>query len=583
MALVSQSGGIGHNAFMPLMNHRRLGFSYVISCGNAIRHPVEDYVSHFVDDPDVEVIAGIIETLTKPRLLFEAAQRARALSQVDRDVPAGPLDGRAGDGPLPHRRACRATTQSWRLPSPLRHCAGRHLRHLCRSGRIVCVGRRGRHAWRQDVIVVSGSGGGAAVAADALDSAGVSSRRWPRQTIERIGATLPEFGSVTNPLDGTGSIYDDPAMLPALMEAHPGTIPATPPSRAPSTRVRAPNRCAVLPAFSPTPQTSGRTVVAYQPSPLGAALDPDIVSTLNDGGVPLLLGISEAMRSLDASSPGRNSGAGKRRCFRRCPGCRVGAADGCLHGLREVLSRRGCPLSRRGSSPPNGRPSRPRARWACRSRSRPKRPTCCTSPTSASSKHRHQRGRVRHRHVARCHVPVDSVLGNTVAVVLIPFVGNLRSDWPPIPIIVGALGSGLLWYGYLYSIITTCRWRSPFDPDVGRGVSGLQRDLPELYPEMFPARTRVSAVAIAQNIGTVITSFLPLLYAAITTIDSNVPLIVGGFTHGVRHHLRRRGLLLAGDVHGSDRGAGRGARPACPPRGVRQAPRTRSGGSNDDQ
>ena len=77
------------------------------------------------------------------------------------------------------------------------------------------------------------------------------------------------------------------------------------------------------------------------------------------------------------------------------------------------------------------------------------------------------------------------VLGNTVAVVLIPFVGNLSDRiGRRIPIMVGALGSGLL--SYRLSVRDQPPQRAAghrrLDHDVGRGVSGLQRDLPELLP-----------------------------------------------------------------------------------------------------
>ena len=128
-----------------------------------------------------------------------------------------------------------------------------------------------------------------------------------------------------------------------------------------------------------------------------------------------------------------------------------------------------------------------------------------------------------------------SVVGNLVAVLLIPFIGELsdRIGRRP-PIIVGALGSGLLSYAYLYFVsqgnvtmafvFAILMW--------GMVYQGYNAVFPSFYQELFPTRTRVSAFAISQNIGTVITSFLPLLYASITTIDSNVPLIVGSFTFG---------------------------------------------------
>jgi hypothetical protein len=43
----------------------------------------------------------------------------------------------------------------------------------------------------------------------------------------------------------------------------------------------------------------------------------------------------------------------------------------------------------------------------------------------------------------------------------------------------------------------------------------LQRCLPELLPEMFPTRTRVSVWRSLQNIGTAITALLPALFVAV--------------------------------------------------------------------
>ena len=97
------------------------------------------------------------------------------------------------------------------------------------------------------------------------------------------------------------------------------------------------------------------------------------------------------------------------------------------------------------------------------------------------------------------------VLGNIVAVLVIPFVGNLsdKIGRKP-PIIVGALGSGLLSFGYLYAIsihnvplaivMSLLMW--------GVVYQGYNAVFPSFYPELFPTRTRVSAMAISQNIGT---------------------------------------------------------------------------------
>ena len=129
------------------------------------------------------------------------------------------------------------------------------------------------------------------------------------------------------------------------------------------------------------------------------------------------------------------------------------------------------------------------------------------------------------------------MLGNILAVLVIPFVGNLsdKIGRRP-PIIVGALGSGLLSFGYLYAIsihnvplaivMSLLMW--------GVVYQGYNAVFPSFYPELFPTRTRVSAMAISQNIGTTITALLPALFATVAPPGSaNIPLTVGAITFGI--------------------------------------------------
>jgi MFS family permease len=129
------------------------------------------------------------------------------------------------------------------------------------------------------------------------------------------------------------------------------------------------------------------------------------------------------------------------------------------------------------------------------------------------------------------------VLGNILAVFIIPYVGNLsdRIGRRP-PIIIGALGSGLLSFAYLYAIsihnvplailLSLLMW--------GVIYQGYNAVFPSFYPELFQTRVRVSAMAIAQNIGTTITALLPALFAAVAPPGTeNVPLRIGAITFGI--------------------------------------------------
>ena len=129
------------------------------------------------------------------------------------------------------------------------------------------------------------------------------------------------------------------------------------------------------------------------------------------------------------------------------------------------------------------------------------------------------------------------VMGNIVAVVVIPFVGNLsdKVGRRP-PIIVGALASGLLSFGYLYAIsihnvplafaMSLLMW--------GVVYQGYNAVFPSFYPEMFPTRTRVSGMAISQNLGTLVTALLPAVFVAVAPPGAtNIPMTIGAITLGI--------------------------------------------------
>ncbi len=129
------------------------------------------------------------------------------------------------------------------------------------------------------------------------------------------------------------------------------------------------------------------------------------------------------------------------------------------------------------------------------------------------------------------------VLGNILACFVIPFVGNLsdKIGRRP-PIIVGALASGLLSFGYLYAISIHSVPLAIFMSLLMWGVvyQGYNAVFPSFYPELFPTRTRVSSMAISQNIGTTITALLPVLFASVAPPGTlNVPTIVGGIAFAV--------------------------------------------------
>lgn len=126
-----------------------------------------------------------------------------------------------------------------------------------------------------------------------------------------------------------------------------------------------------------------------------------------------------------------------------------------------------------------------------------------------------------------------SVAGNAVAVLLIPFIGQLSDRMGRRPcIIVGALGSTALSFLYLWAvsernvplafIAAMLMW--------GAVYQFYKAVFPAFFQELFPTRTRVTGFAVAQNLGNLVTAFLPAIFAVIAPPGSSVPLILGGVT-----------------------------------------------------
>src|SRR6478735_3657913 len=128
-----------------------------------------------------------------------------------------------------------------------------------------------------------------------------------------------------------------------------------------------------------------------------------------------------------------------------------------------------------------------------------------------------------------------SVSGDIVAVIIIPFVGNLTDVIGRRPVMIfGCLGSGLLAYPYLYFVSDKNLPMAFLFAMLMWGVvyQGYNAVFPSFYQELFPTKTRVTAFAVSQNLGTLITAFLPAIYAVVAPAGSNVPLIVGSITFG---------------------------------------------------
>lgn len=106
------------------------------------------------------------------------------------------------------------------------------------------------------------------------------------------------------------------------------------------------------------------------------------------------------------------------------------------------------------------------------------------------------------------------------------------------PAIIGVIGAGTTCYFFLNAISQGNMTLAIVIvyAVIGWGLlyQGFNAVYPSLYPELFPANVRVTAVAIPNNIGVPIASLLASLFAYIAPPTAeNIPLIIGVFAFAV--------------------------------------------------
>ena len=298
VALVSQSGGFSSLISDPLMEDRGVGFSFLVSCGNQIGTSVESYLEYFVEDPATKVVAGFVEGFREPWRLERIAARARELGKPIIVLKAG-RSAAGRRAALSHTGSISGSTEI--LASMLDRNGILQVDGLDELCEAIClfavVGKS--PAPSRDIIVVTGSGGEGAHVADAMEQVGLRLAPLSEATKSALAAALPDFGAADNPVDGTGTMFENPELLPRLLSSllHDSqSLIAVNLGAHPPRGDFAPMRgfARVLVDFAK--EHHGR-FVAYTTSALGP-VDYELVDMLHGAGIPFLLGTQKSMKAI---------------------------------------------------------------------------------------------------------------------------------------------------------------------------------------------------------------------------------------------------------------------------------------------
>lgn len=303
VALISQSGGLTNIVVPPLMDQRGIGFSYVVSCGNQAGVTIEEYINHCVEDPATDVVGVFVEGFKRPRDLLTVARKAASLGKPIVVLKVGRSDVA--------RRSALAHTGSLVGAADV-------VQAVFRTSGIVQVASlnefmetialfsrravRERFSKRMGVGVLTGTGGLIGYIGDVAASLEVDLPNLAEPTKARLAEILPEFAGAANPLDGTGAMYDDPALFRRLLPALASD---------PSVDVVAVNidfnrrssggpdaaRNVFVPAIADLAAELPKPIVVFT-ARAGNAFDPDVAARLDTAGVPLLDGTESALTAI---------------------------------------------------------------------------------------------------------------------------------------------------------------------------------------------------------------------------------------------------------------------------------------------
>jgi acyl-CoA synthetase (NDP forming) len=301
VALVSQSGGFSHAIAEHLMQQRRVGLSYIVSCGNQAGVTVEDYVEFLVDDEDTAVVGVFVEGFKQPAKLRQVAARARERRKPIVVLKVGRSEN-ARQAMLAHTGSLAGTPE---IIEALLRQSGiiqvTSLNEMLDTLALLPAARGVRRAgWR--TAVLSGLGGECGRVADVADREGVELPPLSPGSVEALRAVMPDFGNPRNPLDGTGAMYENAEIFPRLVDTllRDDTVDVL----AVNMRANVPRPGGWAPSREFTRALAGsvkagtdRLVLCFGSHAAGD-LDGDVVGPLAEVGVPFLEATETAMQAL---------------------------------------------------------------------------------------------------------------------------------------------------------------------------------------------------------------------------------------------------------------------------------------------
>ncbi|MER6979213.1 acetate--CoA ligase family protein, partial [Streptomyces carpinensis] len=221
VGVVLQSGALA-SAVLGFSQARNIGISLLVSMGNEAMVTLTDAMRYLVRDPDTKVITLFIESIRQPEEFLVVAKEAL---EAGKPVVAFKV-GRSQKGSTVAKAHTGSLVGDDRVIDAVFKQYG-VIRVDCLEDMIMTAGLLAETGPLPGnrVGFVTPSGGACEIAADRSEDEGLEIPDFAPATVEGLKRVVPDFATVQNPLDVTGYILVNPALLRealAVVDKDPG-------------------------------------------------------------------------------------------------------------------------------------------------------------------------------------------------------------------------------------------------------------------------------------------------------------------------------------------------------------------------
>jgi acyl-CoA synthetase (NDP forming) len=206
VAMVTQSGGFGYSV-VASAEHEGVGFDAMVSTGNEIDLTALDFIEHFLEDPQVELVAVYLEGVTDGRRLRELGWRALQLGKPIAVWKVG--NSRSG------AKAAQSHTANLTAAYTLYQAAFREggyveIDEVYDLVDVVNAFKGGRLPAGRRLAVLTTSGGAGVLMADLCEQKGIELPELSPQSKATLDAMAPGLVAVQNPADLSAALTSSP-------------------------------------------------------------------------------------------------------------------------------------------------------------------------------------------------------------------------------------------------------------------------------------------------------------------------------------------------------------------------------------